>query len=97
MTTDMVAWFGQLVGALSISAALYLTLLHRRGVPIRYGWAFYVIGAVMMLMNLDPLFQGPIVEHGRLIGICIVLGVELTLLDHVRREYNITTEMIIHG
>lgn len=93
ITTNLVAWFGQLVGALALCAGMYFAL--NRDVPAVYSIVFYVTGASMLMMNLDPLFGEAVVQQARFIGTLIVFAFELFLIDHARREYGVSYAEII--
>jgi hypothetical protein len=92
---NLVAWFGQFVGVLALVVALHITILKHKGVPIEYGVAFYVIGVVMLLINLDPLFSERVVSWARLLGTCIVFIVELYMIDHVRTQYDVGVKSLM--
>lgn len=95
---NIASWFGQVVGALSLCVAIYLTLLHDdTGIPMWYGVVFYVIGAVLLLMNLDPWFGETVVSRARILATLIVFGSELLILDYIRRKYDISYGVIFNG
>lgn len=97
ITTSIVAWFGQLVGAVALCAAIYFSLPQNKHVPMMYSIVFYVIGSSMLLMNLDPLFNEAVVQRAKLIGTLVVFALELFLIDHARREYGVTYMEILDG
>jgi hypothetical protein len=95
--THLAAWFGQFVGALSVCAAMWLTAFNYRHekTPMVYAVMFYVIGAVMLLMNLDALFGTRVVSGARVVAAFIVLISEVVIMRHVIQTYDIGG--IVHG